>query len=66
MYNKDKTVIVYLAMNTAKDESYGRDSRTMLETSLDSLYMNYNNEFMSQSVKPTSNLTKKIICKKKH
>ena len=45
MYNKDKTVIVYLAMNTVKDESYGRDSRTMLETSLDSLYMNYNNEF---------------------
>lgn len=45
MYNKDKTVIVYLAMNTAKDESYGRDSRSMLEKSLDSLYMNYNNEF---------------------
>lgn len=45
MYNKDKTVIVYLAMNTVKDETYGRDSRTMLEKSLDSLYLNYNNEF---------------------
>jgi alpha 1,2-mannosyltransferase len=45
MYNKDKTVIVYLAMNTKKDESYGRDSRSMLEKSLDSLYLNYNNEF---------------------
>ena len=45
MYNKDKTVIVYLAMNTAKDETYGRDSKTMLEKSLDSLYFNYNNEF---------------------
>ena len=45
MYNKDKTVIVYLAMNTTKDESYGRDSRSMLEKSLDTLYLNYNNEF---------------------
>lgn len=45
MYNKDKTVIVYLAMNTAKDESYGRDSRSMLEKSLDSLYKHYNNVF---------------------
>ena len=45
MYNKNKTVIVYLAMNTKKDESYGRDSRSMLEKSLDTLYINYNNEF---------------------
>jgi len=45
MYNKNKTVIVYLAMNTTKDESYGRDSRSMLEKSLDTLYLNYNNEF---------------------
>lgn len=44
-YDKNKTVIVYLAMNTKKDESYGRDSRSMLEKSLDSLYVNYNNEF---------------------
>jgi alpha 1,2-mannosyltransferase len=45
LYNKSKTVIVYLAMNTSKDESYGRDSRSMLEKSLDSLYEYYNNEF---------------------
>lgn len=45
MYNKSKTVIVYLAMNTKKDETYGRDSRSMLEKSLDSLYNYYNNKF---------------------
>ena len=44
-YNKDKTAIVYLAMNTKRDVSYGRDSRSMLENSLDTLYENYNNEF---------------------
>jgi len=44
-YNHKKTVIVYLAMNTSKDETYGRDSRSMLEQSLDSLYLYYNNEF---------------------
>lgn len=43
--NKDKCVICYLAMNTAKDESYGRDSRSMLIKSLDLLYKNYNNKF---------------------
>ena len=45
MYNKTKTVIVYLAMNSKKDETYGRDSRSMLEKSLDSLFENYNNDF---------------------
>lgn len=44
-YNKTKNVIVYLAMNSPKDETYGRDSRSMLERSLDSLYEYYNNEF---------------------
>jgi hypothetical protein len=44
-YNKQKTVIVYLAMNTKKDATYGRDSRSMLEKSLDSLYKCYNNQF---------------------
>ena len=44
-YDKSKTVIVYLAMNTQRDESYGRDSRSMLEKSLDTLYENYNNQF---------------------
>ena len=44
-YDKNKTVIVYLAMNTKKDESYGRDSRSMLEKSLESLYLYYNTEF---------------------
>ena len=44
-YDKTKTVIVYLAMNTKKDLSYGRDSRSMLEKSLDSLYLNYNNTY---------------------
>ena len=42
IYDKSKTVIVYLAMNTEKDETYGRDSRSMLEKSLDLLYINYN------------------------
>ena len=44
-YNKNKTVIVYLAMNTKKDILYNRDSRSMLEKSIDSLYKNYNNTF---------------------
>jgi hypothetical protein len=38
-------VIVYLAQNTSKDSQYGRDSRSMLEKSLDLLYKNYNNRF---------------------
>ena len=37
--------IVYLAQNTKKDLQYGRDSRSMLEKSLDLLYLNYNNQF---------------------
>lgn len=37
--------IVYLAQNTTKDSQYGRDSRTMLEKSLDLLYLNYNDQF---------------------
>lgn len=45
MYDKTKTVIVYLAINSKKDETYGRDSRSMLEKSLDSLFEYYNNEF---------------------
>jgi alpha 1,2-mannosyltransferase len=45
MYNKHETVIVYLAMNTQKDETYQRDSRSMIEKSLDLLYENYNNNF---------------------
>lgn len=45
MYKKEKTVIVYLAMNTKRDESYGRDSASMLVKSLDSLYENYNQKF---------------------
>ena len=44
-YNKQKTVIVYLAMNTKKDATYGRDSRSMLEKSLDTLYKCYNDQF---------------------
>ena len=44
-YDKNKTVIVYLAMNTKKDLTYGRDSKSMLEKSLDFLYKNYNNQF---------------------
>lgn len=45
MYNKSKTAIVYLGMNTKKDLLYKRDSRSMLEKSLDLLYKNYNNKF---------------------
>lgn len=45
MYDKSKTAIIYLGMNTKKDLLYGRDSRTMLEKSLDLLYKNYNNKF---------------------
>jgi alpha 1,2-mannosyltransferase len=38
-------VIVYLAQNKQKDTQYGRDSRTLLERSLDLLYKNYNDRF---------------------
>lgn len=37
--------IIYLAQNTPKDHQYGRDSRSMLERSLDLLFKNYNNQF---------------------
>lgn len=37
--------IVYLAQNTPKDHQHGRDSRSMLELSLDLLYKNYNAQF---------------------
>ncbi|WP_420385205.1 hypothetical protein [Roseivirga sp.] len=37
--------IVYLAQNTSKDLQYGRDSRSMLEESLDLLFENYNDQF---------------------
>lgn len=37
--------IVYLAQNTAKDLQYARDSRSMLEKSLDLLFKNYNEQF---------------------
>ncbi len=40
---------VYLAQNTNKDIQWGRDSRSMLEISLDKLYKNYNDRFQ-QSV----------------
>src|SRR5437764_12544322 len=40
-----KGAIVYLAQNTPKDTQYGRDSRTMLEKSLDLLFKNYNDQF---------------------
>ena len=36
---------VYLAQNTQADPQWGRDSRSMLEFSLDKLYENYNNKF---------------------
>lgn len=36
---------VYLAQNTNKDPQWGRDSRSMLELSLDKLYENYNDKF---------------------
>jgi hypothetical protein len=45
MYNKSKTVIVYLAMNTTKDTVYSRNSIQLLKKSLDLLYLNYNNKF---------------------
>ncbi len=38
--------IVYLAQNTPKDLQYGRDSRSMLEKSLELLYKNYNDQFL--------------------
>lgn len=37
--------IIYLAQNTKKDPHRGRDSRSMLERSLDLLYVNYNDQF---------------------
>lgn len=37
--------IVYLAQNTARDAQYGRDSRTLLEKSLDLLYTHYHARF---------------------
>ncbi len=37
--------IVYLAQNSQRDLQYGRDSRSMLERSLDLLYENYNDQF---------------------
>jgi alpha 1,2-mannosyltransferase len=40
-----KPAIVYLAQNSTRDTQYGRDSRTLLEQSLDLLYKNYNNRF---------------------
>ena len=40
-----KPAIVYLAQNTPVDAQYGRDSRTLLEKSLDLLYKNYNERF---------------------
>jgi len=40
-----KPCIVYLAQNTCRDVQYGRDSRSLLERSLDLLFLNYNNRF---------------------
>ena len=40
-----KAAIAYLAQNTQKDRQYGRDSRSLLEKSLDLLYENYNARF---------------------
>ncbi len=40
-----KPAIVYLAQNTPTDLQYGRDSRSLLDRSLDLLYRNYNNQF---------------------
>ena len=40
-----KPCIVYLAQNTEKDPHYGRDSKSMLQKSLDLLYQNYNEQF---------------------
>lgn len=40
-----KPTFVYLAQNTRKDPQWGRDSRSMLEISLDKLYENYNHKF---------------------
>ncbi len=37
--------IVYLAQNSKRDPQYGRDSRTLMEKSLDLLYKNYNDQF---------------------
>jgi alpha 1,2-mannosyltransferase len=40
-----KPAIVYLAQNTTRDRLYGRDSRSMLEKSLELLYKHYNGQF---------------------
>jgi alpha 1,2-mannosyltransferase len=40
-----KPVFVYLAQNTPCDTQYGRDSRSLLEKSLDLFYQNYNDRF---------------------
>lgn len=40
-----KPAIVYLAQNTSRDVQYGRDSRSLLEKSLDLLFKNYNDQF---------------------
>src|ERR1039458_3678496 len=40
-----KPAIVYLAQNTLRDTQYGRDSRSLLEKSLDLLFKNYNDKF---------------------
>jgi len=45
MYDITKTAIVYLATNAKKDEINGNDTRSMLEKSLDLLYLNYNDKF---------------------
>jgi hypothetical protein len=37
--------IVYLAQNSSKDIQYGRDSRTLIQKSLDLLFKNYNDQF---------------------
>ena len=44
-FDKSKCVVVFLAMNTQKDDTYGRDARSMLERSLDLFYKNYNDKF---------------------
>jgi len=40
-----KPAIVYLAQNTRRDFHYNRDSRRLLEQSLDLLFQNYNSKF---------------------
>lgn len=41
---------VYLAQNTSKDPQWSRDSRSMLELSLDKLYENYNNQYQQSII----------------